>query len=209
MAASIRENSKPFPDAFKQISPSGFFGCSQNPNMRHKRIKSSAGHEKLMQHIKNISPKCGSYTGWNSSTGDGRDSFPSLVLNTHTATADLKKHSSSLGMNSHQIKSLLPKTSVKWAKLRQTNILHLERWKSNRGAGPHTLNQPFPQGFFSFFTEIQLMRNQHSTPALCDCHPALSCGTPPAMHRATNAAISALHKTQSVDIGNRNIKVKS
>lgn len=103
---------------------------SQNPNMLHKRIKSSTAHEKLMQHIKNINPKYGFYSGRNSSTGDVRDSFPSLVLNSHTVTADLEKHSSSLGVNSHKRESLLPRTSVKWTlQLPLTNISHTERWK--------------------------------------------------------------------------------
>lgn len=118
---------------------------SQNPNMLHKRIKSSTAHEKLMQHIKNINPKYGFYSGRNSSIGDVRDSFPSLVLNSHTVTADLEKHSSSLGVNSHKRESLLPRTSVKWTlQLPLTNISHTERWKSNWRAGPYTLNQPFP-----------------------------------------------------------------
>lgn len=96
MAASIKEHSKPFPDIFKQISQRSFFGYSQNPNTPHKRIKSSTAHEKLMQHMNNINTKRGSYTGC-----DIRDSLSSLALNSHTATADLEKYSSSLRMNSH------------------------------------------------------------------------------------------------------------
>lgn len=78
MAASIKEHSKLFPDAFKQIAPFSFFGYSQNPNMLHKRVKSSAAHEKLLQHIENINlKKNASYTGWKSSTGRCQE-FPSL-----------------------------------------------------------------------------------------------------------------------------------
>lgn len=78
-AASIKEHSKPFPDAFKQMAPSRFFGYRQNPNMLHKRIRSSIAHKKLMQHIENINPKYASYTGWKSSTGGVSDALSSLA----------------------------------------------------------------------------------------------------------------------------------
>lgn len=84
VTAIVREYSKLFPYAFKQISQLCFFGRSQTCSVI--RIKISIVNEKLVQHIKNINPKCVFYTGWNSSTGDFSYFLPSFLLNSHTVT---------------------------------------------------------------------------------------------------------------------------
>lgn len=117
--------------------------------------------------------------------------FLSCPEQSHT-TADLGKHSSPLGVSPHERKSLLPRTSAKWTfKLCLPNIGHTKWWKSNWRAGPPAYTSP-----------------STGTPRdswLSHCTPPWA---PPAMLSTINAALSALHKTQYADPGNRKIKVR-